>query len=142
MLKNNLKTRENSKNVINFIKLVKDEEKRTDSLKLLKIFEQITGKRARMWGESLIGFGSYHYKSLSGQEGDWPLTAFSPRKQSLSIYIMPGFKNYSALMKKIGPHKTGSSCLYLKNLSGIHLLTLKTLIAKSYKDMQSRWIKS
>jgi hypothetical protein len=86
-----------------------------------------------MWGSSIIGFGSYHYKYESGREGDWFLTGFSPRKQNLTLYIMAGFAQYDELMKKLGKYKTGKSCLYVKSLADIDLATLKTLIQQSVK---------
>jgi hypothetical protein len=94
-----------------------------------------------MWGSSIVGFGSYHYKSeRSSQEGDWPLTGFSPRKQNLTIYIMPGFKDYGPLLKKLGKHTVSDgSCIYIKHLSDIHLPTLKTIIKKSFVEMKKRY---
>ncbi len=88
-----------------------------------------------MWGSSIVGFGNYHYKYESGREGDWFLTGFSPRKQNLTLYIMPGFAQYDELMKKLGKHKTGKSCLYIKSLEDINLPTLKQLIQQSVKHM-------
>ena len=93
-----------------------------------------------MWGTSLIGFGSYHYRYQSGREGDWPVTAFSPRAQNLSIYIMPGFAHYRALMDKLGKYKTGKSCLYLKRLDDVDRNVLKRLVARSVADMKKRYV--
>ena len=97
-----------------------------------------------MWGSSIIGYGQYHYKSeRSSQEGDWPLTGFSPRKQQLSIYIMPGIKNYPQFLKKLGKHKANlscsGSCLYIKKLEDVNVSVLKQLIKQSVKDMQKRY---
>ena len=123
-----------------FINTVPEEEKRKDAKELLKIFKETTGMTPAMWGESIIGFGSYHYKSeRSTQEGDWPLTGFSPRKQNLTVYIMPGFKEYGDLLKKLGPHKHSVSCIYIKKLSDIHIPMLRTLIKKSVKHMQKKY---
>jgi hypothetical protein len=88
-----------------------------------------------MWGDSIVGFGSYHYKYDTGREGDFFITGFSPRKQNLTIYIMPGFSSYDALMKKLGKHKTGKSCLYIKNLDDIDRNTLKELVCNSVDYM-------
>lgn len=133
-----IKTLKNKASVKKFIESVENEERKKDAFTLLEIFEKITKEKATMWGTSIIGFGEYHYKSTrSKQEGDWPLTGFSPRKQSLSIYIMSGVKQYPELLKKLGPHKTGVSCLYIKRLSEIHLPTLKEMIKKDFKHMQS-----
>lgn len=97
--------------------------------------KQATKAEPKLWGGSMIGFGSYHYKSESGREGDWFLTGFSPRKQNLTLYIMAGFGQYDELLKKLGKHKTGKSCLYIKGLEDIHLPTLKKLIQLSVKQM-------
>lgn len=97
-----LKTQVNDASVVDFIEAVESDQKRQDSLALLEIFKRVTGETPKMWGTSMIGFGSYHYKSeRSAQEGDWPLTGFSPRKQGLTVYIMPGFKAYADLMKDL-----------------------------------------
>ena len=110
-----LKTQKNNSSVIDFIKSVEDQTKRQDSLELLKIFEECTNEKPAMWGNSIVGFGSYHYKSeRSTQEGDWPLTGFSPRKQNLTIYIMPGFDIYQKELENLGKFKTSVSCLYVK----------------------------
>jgi len=134
-----LKTRLTRESASAFVNGVEDEKKRKDAKALLALFKEATGMPAKMWGTSIVGFGSYHYKSeRSRQEGDWMLTGFSPRKQNLTVYIMPGFKAYGDLLKKIGPHKTSMGCLYINKLSDIHLPTLKALIRKSVKDMQEK----
>lgn len=92
-----------------------------------------------MWGSSIVGFGSYHYKYASGQEGDWPLVGYSPRKQNLSIYIMAGFAGSDKLLAKLGKHKTGKSCLYIKRLEDVDEKVLNTLIEKSVKHMRSKY---
>lgn len=89
-----------------------------------------------MWGSSIVGFGSYHYKGASGREGDWPLTGFSPRVQNLTLYIVPGFERYESLLKKLGKHKIGKSCLYINRLEDVDLKTLSTLIAEGVKVMR------
>lgn len=130
------KTLANKAGVSAFLRAVDDEQRRRDAFELLALMKTITGMRPRMWGPSLVGFGSYHYRYRSGREGDWPITAFSPRKQSLSIYIMPGFSRYAALMAKLGNYKTGKSCLYVKKLDDIDRKLRRRLIARSVADMK------
>lgn len=131
-----LKTKETNASVEKFLNQIPDEARREECFKIAKMMEEITGSKPKMWGASLVGFGSYHYKYASGQEGDWPLTAFSPRKQNLTVYIMPGFAEYGELMKQLGKHSTGRSCLYIKRLSDVHVPTLKKLIRASVKHMK------
>ena len=88
-----------------------------------------------MWGSSIIGFGTYHYKGASGREGDWMRTGFSPRKQSLTIYCMPGFSKQSDLLKRLGPHKTSVSCLYIRNLDDVDLGVLSSIVKRSMQQM-------
>ena len=136
-----LKTKKTKESVTTFIQSIKDEGRRKDAKELLALFKEATGMPASMWGDSMIGFGSFHYQSdRSGQQGDWPLTAFSPRKQNLTIYCMSGLKEYEELLTKLGPHKKSSgSCLYLKRLSDVHLPTLRALIKRSVKDTQKKY---
>lgn len=98
--------------------------------------QEVTGKRAKMWGENRVGFGKYHYKYASGREGEYFVTGFSPRKQNFTIYIMPGYSDYQHLLKKIGKHKSGKSCLYVKNLDDIDLEVLRALITESVNEMK------
>ena len=105
----------------------------------MKIMKEVTGKRPKMWGDSIVGYDSYRYKYASGREGDWPVTGVSPRKQALTLYIMSGFKKYPALMKKLGKHTTGSSCLYIKKLEDIDTKVLKQLIQESVKYMKAAY---
>ena len=100
--------------------------------------EQITKEKPKMWGSSIVGFGSYHYKGESGREGDWMLIGFSPRKQNITLYIMPGFERYPGLMKKLGKHSTGKSCLYIKRLSDVDVDVLKELMTESLKVMKKQ----
>ena len=134
-----LKTQKNNASVLDFIKAVDDESKRQDCLELLKIFEECTGEKPAMWGTSIIGYGSYHYKSeRSSQEGDWPLTGFSPRKQNLTLYIPGGFANYQDELTKLGKHTISKGgCLYIKRLSDVDLKTLKIIITKSTQKMRT-----
>jgi hypothetical protein len=132
-----IKTQPTKLSVTEFINSVDDEQKRKDAKTLLKLMKDTTGEKPMMWGTSIIGFGSYHYKSdRSRQEGDWPLTGFSPRKQNMTVYIMPGFEQYDALMKKLGKYKTGKSCLYFKKLDDIDEGVLRELVSESYQLMK------
>jgi hypothetical protein len=136
-----LKTKKTTASVAKFIESVRDERKRADAKELLTIFKAATGMRPSLWGRSMVGYGSYHYKSdRSSQEGDWPLTGFSPRVHNLTIYIMPGFKDFKAELKKLGTHKvSGGSCIYVKRLSDIHVPTLIAIIKKSVAMMKKRY---
>lgn len=135
-----LKTKPNDASVEDFIAAVDNETKRQDSFALLEMFTRITGQRPKMWGSSIIGFGMYHYKSeRSSQEGDWPLTGFSPRKQNLTLYIMPGFNGYGDLLKDLGKHKTSVSCLYINKLADIDLKVLEKLVRQSYEDAKKQY---
>ena len=135
-----LKTQKTKVDAKDFIDQVEDEQKKSDSKMLIKIFSDVTGEKPVMWGASIIGFGQYHYKSeRSKQEGDWPLVAFSPRKQNITLYIMAGFGEYQELLKKIGKHKTSTgSCLYIKRLSDIDVEVLKKLIKLSFDHMKEK----
>ncbi|MBK5108165.1 MAG: DUF1801 domain-containing protein [Anaerolineales bacterium] len=99
--------------------------------------KEVTGVEPIMWGDSIIGFGSYHYKYASGREADWFLTGFSPRVQNLTLYIMDGFDEYDALLGKLGKHSTGKSCLYVKRLENIDLDILREMVEKSVAHMQA-----
>jgi hypothetical protein len=130
-----IKTHINDVNVNDFINSVDGDIKKADAFILVEIYKAATGKTPKMWGPSMIGFGQYHYKSeRSRQEGDWPLAAFSPRKQNLTLYIMPGFNDYSDLLDKLGKHKTSKGCLYINKLSDVDQDILAQLIKRSYDD--------
>ena len=133
------KTVETDASVENFINAVDNEQKRQDSWDLVALMSKITGAPAKMWGKSLVGFGQYHYKYASGREGDFFLTGFSPRKTALTIYVMPGFADYEKQMARLGPHKTGKSCLYLKNLDEVDREVLEEMINDSVKVMRERY---
>ncbi len=134
-----LKTKATKASVMKFLKGIENEQRRADGLKMLELMLKITKREARMWGSSMVGFGSYHYKYASGREGDWFLTGFSPRKNDLTVYIMNGFSSYSDLMSKLGKYKTGKSCLYIKKLEDIDLKVLSQLIRKSLNDMRKTY---
>jgi len=134
-----LKTRKNSASVSAFLNTIDDAQKRSDAKKIAAMMRKITGSQAKMWGTSIVGFGSYHYKYASGRDGDFMLTGFSPRKQNLSLYIMAGFRDFDKLLAKLGKHKTGKSCLYIKRLDDIDLKVLELLIGRSIKYMRTKY---
>lgn len=131
-----LKTKASDASVSAFLQSVDGEQKRRDARDILALMKEVTGKRPRMWGTSIVGFGSYHYKYQSGREGDWPVTGFSPRKQNLAVYIMPGFSRCSSLMNRLGKYKTGKSCLYLRRLGDVDQKVLRQLVTRSVADMK------
>ena len=131
------KTKPTNESVKDFLNKISDEERRADCFAVAKIMEEITGEKPTMWGPSIVGFGSYHYKYASGHEGDAPITGFSPRKKDLTVYMMMGFAKRTELMEKLGKHSAAKSCLYIKRLSDIHVPTLKKLIKISVKDLQA-----
>jgi len=130
-----LKTKQNDQSVEKFLKSIADKSTREDCLAILQLMKQATKAEPKMWGASIIGFGTYHYKYESGREGDWFLTGFSPRKQNLTLYIMPGFARYEELMQKLGKYKIGKSCLYIKRLGDIDMAVLKQLVRQSVAHM-------
>ena len=132
-----LKTKPTNASVKEFLNQISDEERRNDCFTVAKIMEEITGEKPKMWGPSIVGFGTRHYKYASGREGDWPITAFSPRKKDLTLYVMMGLENHEELMEKLGKHSTGKACLYIKRLSDLHIPTLKKLIKMSVKQWQN-----
>jgi hypothetical protein len=131
-----LKTKLNDASVDDFLSAF-PEETRKDCYEILKMMNQATKSKPKMWGTSIIGFGTYHYKYASGREGDWMLTGFSPRKQNLTLYIMSGFDRYNDLLKKLGRHSIGKGCLYIKRLSDVDKKVLKELITQSVKVMSA-----
>lgn len=130
-----LKTRPTMSSVQEFLATV-DPNRRTDCQVLLDLFTKITQRPPVMWGSSIIGFDQYHYKYHSGREADWLATGFSPRKQNLTIYILPGFDRYPEIMAKLGNYTTSKSCLYVKSLVDIDLKVLAELIQRSVRDIK------
>jgi hypothetical protein len=128
-----LKTKVNAASVEGFLNSVTDEQKREDCFEILRLMKQVTKEAPKMWGSSIVGFGSYHYKGASGREGDWFLTGFSPRKQNLTLYIMGGFDSHRDLLKKLGKYKTSVGCLFIKKLDAVDRKVLKKLVAESVK---------
>jgi hypothetical protein len=134
-----LKTKLNDDSVEEFLNTVEDEQKRKDSFTLLNMMEEITGEPAKMWGDAIVGFGSYHYVYASGREGDWMLTGFSPRKANISVYLMAGFDKFGDELNALGKHKSSKGCLYVKKLSDIDEKVLRKMIKKSNAIMKKRY---
>ena len=135
MVKN--KTTETNKSVIDFIDTIADETKRIDSFKLIDWLNIITGFDAKMWGPSIIGFGTYHYKYASGHEGDSPLISFSPRAAALTLYLTDCFEKREELLKKLGKHKAGKGCIYVKKLEDINSEVLLLMISYHLQQVKN-----
>lgn len=134
-----LKTKKNDASVEGFLTGVGNERRREDSFVVLEMMKRITGEEPTMWGSSIVGFGSYHFRYASGREGDWPRIGFSPRKQSLTLYVMPGFSNYDDLLSRLGKHRTGKSCLYVNKLADVDMDVLEQLIRSSLDAMREMY---
>lgn len=122
-----------------YLSQVEPERRRVDAQRLDQIFREASGFAPRMWGPSIVGYGRYHYRYESGREGDFLATGFAPRKANLVIYIMPGYTDFSAILARLGKHKIGKSCLYIKKLDDIDLDVLKELIAAGIEDLGRHW---
>ncbi len=133
------KTKPTEASVVEFLNTVEHETRRADAFRVLELMKEVTGEEPVMWGPSIVGFGSYHYKYDTGREGDMCMTGFSPRKTSLTIYIMPGFDRYEELMARLGKHKTGKSCLYINKLADVDEEVLKELITEEYQYMRAKY---
>lgn len=133
------KTQPTTVDVDAFLSAVEPERRREDGQALNTLFKRVTGWAPVMWGPSMIGYGSYHYRYDSGREGESLATGFSPRKSNLSIYIMPGYADYSAILDRLGKHKTGKSCLYVNRLSDVDLDVLAELIQAGLNDLGRKW---
>lgn len=131
-----LKTKKNDGSVEDFLKSIENQKRMEDSFLVLDMMKKITKSEPSMWGPSIIGLGHYHYKYASGRENDWFLTGFSPRKQSLTLYIMNGFKRYDEILSRLGKYKTGKSCLYINKLEDIDIKVLEELIKSSVEYLQ------
>jgi hypothetical protein len=136
MAKAELKTRESEASVEDFLSNIENEERREDALRVLEIFKRVTREKPKMWGPSIVGFGKQDLKYESGRELEWMITGFSPRKANLTLYIMDGFAKYDEYLAKLGKHKTGVSCLYVKRLSDIDLKVLEKMITESAKHVK------
>jgi len=134
-----LKTKRTDESVDAFLDSVVDESRLKDCRRVLEIMKRVTGEEPRMWGPSMIGFGTYHYRYASGREGDWFITGFSPRKNDLTLYIMSGFSRFDDLTSRLGQYKTGKSCLYIKRLSEVDEAVLEELVAESVSYMRETY---
>ena len=131
-----LKTQPTNKSVKDFIDGIPDDTSRRDCRTIMRIMKKVTKARPKMWGSNIVGYGRYHFKYASGREGEWFAAGFSPRVQSLTLYIMSGFRQYASLMKKLGKHTTGKSCLYIKRLDDIDLDVLEELVERSVRHVE------
>ena len=131
-----MKTKSTAADVQAFVENIEDEGQRRDAQEVLRIMKRITGEKPAMWGESIVGFGRYHYRYESGREGDWFLTGFSPRKRDLTLYIMAGFERWDELMERLGKYRTGKSCLYIRRLEDVDAKVLAELIEASVDHMK------
>ncbi|MCB8976211.1 MAG: DUF1801 domain-containing protein [Ardenticatenaceae bacterium] len=130
------KTRPTEESVTGFLSRVENKTRREDGFALLEMMAEVTGETAVLWG-SIVGFGSYHYKYETGREGDMPMVGFSPRKQSMTVYIMPGFDQYEEMLAQLGKHKIGKACLYINKLADVDETVLRQLIKHSYDHMKA-----
>ncbi len=128
-----LKTKKNDADVEAFLDGIENEKRRADCRAVVALMANVTGEPPAMWGDSIIGFGSYHYRYSTGREGDWMATGVSPRKQNLTVYIMTGFPRHEELMKKLGRYTTGKSCLYIKKLEDVDSGVLQELVRESFE---------
>jgi len=133
------KTKATKESVAKFINSIDDKQMRADARKVAAMMRRATGKRAKMWGTSMVGYGTYHYRYASGREGEFMITGFSPRKQALTVYIMSGFAPFDKLMAKLGKYKTGKSCLYIRRLTDVDEDVLERLIDDSVEYMRKKY---
>ena len=135
------KTKKTKASVATFLAKIDDPARRADCNTIAEMMQRITGEPPAMWGDAIVGFGMYRYAYASGQSGDWPVIAFSPRKGDISVYLLPDFPKKQALLAKLGTHKSGKSCLYLKRLAGIDLDVLEELVEESVKGMETQRVR-
>ncbi len=127
-----MKTKQTEASVEDFLNLIENDQKREDCFEIVKMMKQVTKKEPKMWGPSIIGFGSYHYKYESGREGDSPQIGFSPRKQNITLYVLSGSDHETPLLQKLGKHSTSKVCLYIKRLADVDKKVLLELIKESF----------
>ena len=133
------KTAETSVDVFDFINLVEDEQKRRDSYRLIELMQEISGYDPKMWGPSIIGFGTYHYRYESGHEGDAPILGFSPRKAAISLYIYTGLEEHQYLLEDLGKYKIGKACIYVKKLADINEKSMIAIMEKSIEWVNEKY---
>lgn len=132
-----MKTKRTDASVEEYLASIPDERKREDSRAIVAMMREVTGEEPAMWGDSIVGFGTYHYRYATGREGDWPLTGLAARKQAITVYIASGFDRYEELLARLGKHTTGVSCLYIKRLSDVDPATLRELVRLSVEHMRA-----
>jgi hypothetical protein len=132
-----LKTQPNEGDVDAFLDTIEDETKREDARRLRALMADATGEQPTMWGTTIVGFGSYHYRYATGREGDWFVAGFAPRKQNLTLYIMDGFDEYEPLLSRLGKHSTAKSCLYVKRLADLDMDVLRDLVERSARQVSA-----
>ena len=142
MAKAENKTTATAASVDDFLATVADPARRADCERLRALMQAATGEPARLWGPSIVGFGLYRYRYESGREGEWMLTGFSPRKSDLTLYLMAGVERHADLLARLGPHKTGRSCLYLKRLANVDMGVLETLVQEAVAAMAPQRVKA
>jgi len=136
------KTEKTTASVSDFIDEVADPARKADCRRVATMMRKVTGEKPSMWGASIVGFGTYRYQYESGRTGVWPITGFSPRKQDLTVYIMPGFERYTSLLEQLGKHRHGKSCLYIKRLSDVDFDVLTALVTESVAAMESKRVRA
>lgn len=134
-----VKTVETTNSVTDFLNAIPEESKKADCFALIEIMKKQSGFDAKLWGPSIVGFGSYHYKYESGREGDAPLVAFSPRKAEISLYLSSNFENKEELLLKLGKHKSATACIYIKKLEDVNIPVLKKMISNSIKHIKAMY---
>lgn len=139
---NQPKTRRNDTGVAEFLATVDDPKRRADAEAACALMAEATGAEPTMWGSAIIGFGSYHYRYATGREGDAPAVGLSPRKQALTLYVSAGLDGHADLLSRLGPHRTGKSCLYLKRLADVDLSVLKELVTRGFRHLDGRSVDS
>jgi hypothetical protein len=134
------KTQRTGSDVEDFLAGVADPDRRADAQAACALIAEVTGAAPAMWGSSMVGFGTYHYHYATGRQGDWPAVALSPRKQALTLYVSTGFDGYADLLARLGPHRTGKSCLYVKRLSDVDTDVLRELVAAGFAALDGKTV--
>jgi hypothetical protein len=132
------KTKPTRSSVTAFLNKIRDQQLRDDCFAIVEMMQKVSNCEPVMWGSAIIGFGTYHYVSKSGREGDWIMIGFSPRKQNISIYLMGGLKKVEDQISKLGKYKIGGGCLYIKSLSNVNVTVLKKVFARAFKEAQRK----
>ena len=136
------KTKPTKASVTAFLNKIKDKQVRDDCFVILEMMQKVSKSEPVMWGSAIVGYGTYHYVGASGREGDWMLIGFSPRKQNISIYLMGGLKKVENELSKLGKHKVGGGCLYIKSLNDVNAEVLKNILAKAFKEAKRKKVNS